>query len=224
MAGAIPFESLAPARQSDLLAALAAVETAEKPVIEAAFRALQDPSLRGTLRECLKQAGRVLLKAEGGWLSGYDDTIRGRLATEGVGVLSPSDRAVLTLVLIHSVAIPRAKGQISSGSWLHAEPVSRETLDTSKLTSRAIDAGLRRLHDAGILRNGPTRAQHQPSHQFLRLTEQTSQRVWENLMILAQPGSVMAEAIRRGRAQDQLPDAGYSAERSHLKSETGSPT
>lgn len=44
-----PLRDLPPARQADVLAALAAVETADAPVPRTAFRALADGTLRTTL-------------------------------------------------------------------------------------------------------------------------------------------------------------------------------
>jgi hypothetical protein len=106
---------LPPARQADVLAALGAVETADAPVPRSAFRALADGTLRSTLEDLLEAAGRVLLEVGDGFVSGYDDRVAERLVDHGVGVLPPDDRAVLTLVLLHTVAIPRARGTIPSG-------------------------------------------------------------------------------------------------------------
>src|SRR3954454_18749806 len=90
-------------RQADVLAALAAIETADVPVNPAGFRALADPTLRATLSRCLNEQGRILLKVGDRWLSGYDDDVAARLVIEGIGVLTPDDRAVLALVLLHTV-------------------------------------------------------------------------------------------------------------------------
>lgn len=201
MTAATPLHDLAPARQADVLAALAAVETASLPVPEASFRALQDPALRASLAQCLDEAGRVLLKVHGGWLSGYDDAIAAHLAAEGLGSLSQDERAVLALVMIHCVAVPRARGQISSESWLEAVPVPRSELEKSQMTNVRIRAALTRLKAAGILRQGP-KGTVRPSHQFLRLTPYMSRRLWENLMLVAQPDGVMASVIRRRRDRE----------------------
>lgn len=201
MTAGTPLHDLAPARQADVLAALAALETAAHPVQENTFLALQDPALRASLARCLDEAGRVLLKVDGGWLSGYDDDIAARLAAEGLGVLSLEDRAVLALVMIHCVAVPRARGRISSESWLDAIPVPRSELEKSQMSNARIGAALTRLRAAGILGQGP-KGTVRPSHQFLRLTPYMSRRLWENLMLVAQPESVMAAVIRRRRAND----------------------
>ena len=186
------------ARQADVLAALAAVETADEPVQPGGFRALLDPSLTAALRRCLADAGRILLRVDGGWLSGYDDTVAARLADEGAGVLRTDDRAVLALVLLHTVAIPRARGK-SGTSWTDAESTSKHELAKSKIPRKTIDASVSRLRDAGVLAYG---AKHRivPGPQFARLTEKASASLWEELVLVAQPHGVMAQVIRRRRA------------------------
>lgn len=195
----LPLAELPPARQADVLTALAAVETADRAVAPTGFRALLDPALRATLERCLAEQGRVLLRVEEGFLSGYDDRIGARLAVEGVGVLRPDDRAVLTLVLLHGVAIPRALGRLRSPAWSNAEPVTKVQLNRSQVPDSRISASVQRLRDAGILRYG---AKHRilPGPQFARLTPAVSAALWENLILLAQPHGVMAEVIRRRRA------------------------
>ena len=202
MTYATSLHDLAPARQAEVLAALAAVETAAQPVPETSFRALQDPALRATLEQCLGEAGRVLLRVPGGWLSGYDDMIAARVAAEGLGVLPEDDRAVLALVMIHSVAIPRSRGQLTGDSWVDSVPVARKELERSQLSNVRIGAALTRLRAAGILGQG-AKGTIRPSHQFLRLTPHVSRILWENLILLAEPGGVMAQVIRRRRQREQ---------------------
>jgi hypothetical protein len=195
---AIALIDLPAARQADVLAALAAVETADAPVSPVGFRALADPTLRATLGRCLAEQGRVLIKLGDRWLSGYADGIAARLAAEGIGVLPPDDRAVLTLVLLHAVAIPRAAGRIEGASWLDAEPVTTAELTRSKIPNARISAAVQRLRDAGILRYGAKR-RILPGPQLARLTPAASAALWEELVLLAQPRGVMADVIRRRR-------------------------
>jgi hypothetical protein len=195
-----PLRDLPPARQADVLAALAAVETADAPVPRTAFRALADGTLRTTLEDLLAEAGRVLLEVGDAFLSGYDDRVAERLAVEGVGILPPDDRAVLTLVLLHTVAIPRARGTIPPGTdWSVAQPVERERLKDSRLPDKLIDAALRRLRDASILRPGQ-RPPIAPGPQFARLTSAASASLFEELILLCEPDGALAESIRRRRA------------------------
>ena len=188
-----------PGQRADVLAALGAVEVAEAPVRAEDFRALAEPALRDTVDEVLRSTGRVLLRVGDGWLSGYDDTIADRLADEGLGLLAPTDRAVLTLVLLRTVAIPRAQGRIAEGDWTAAEPTTIDELAKSRhLTKLAIRGSVRRLRTAGILKPG-LRSLIVPGPQFLRLTETRSRRLWEDLILLCQPDGMAAEVIRRRR-------------------------
>ncbi len=190
-------------RQVDVLAALAAVETADQPVPPDGFRGLLDPALRATLDRCLRAQGRVLLKVGDGFLSGYEDDIGRQLAAEGAGVLPPDDRAVLALVLLHCVAIPRAAGRLRSDSWLDAEPVRKQDLVLSQVPESRVRGAVQRLRNAGILRYGARRS-ILPGPQFARLTPRVSAQLWENLILLAQPDGVMGDVIRRRRiARDE---------------------
>lgn len=193
-------QELPPARQADVLAALAAVETADAPVPMAAFRAFTDATLRPVLEDVLAEAGRVLRETRGGLLSGYDDHVAQQLAEEGIGVLPADDRAVLALVLLHTVAIPRAKGTIPSGSdWSVAEPVEREQLKDSRLPDTVLNPAIRRLRDAAILRPGH-RPPLAPGPQFARLTPAASTALFEGLVLLCEPDGALAESIQRRRS------------------------
>src|ERR1700683_2609896 len=134
-------DMLPPTRRADVLAAVCALECAGGPVPLTAFRALAEPTLREIVQEVLAAAGRVLVQAGTGFVSGYDDRIAERLAEEGTGILRRDDRAVLALVLLFSVAIPRAEGKIPpEASWTHARPVPRERLADTRLYATAIKA------------------------------------------------------------------------------------
>lgn len=183
-----------------VLSAVAAVEIADQPVSAASLRALLDPALREHVRECLRQAGRVLKEpTPGAYQSGYDDTIADRLVADGLGVLQQVDRAVLALVLLRSVAIPRARGRIGGTDWTEAVATSIDELAMNRsLTKERIRNSVRRLRTAGILRPG-LRPEIRPGPQFRRLTQARSTRIWEELMLLCQPNGLMAEIIRRRR-------------------------
>ncbi|MGK2954881.1 MAG: hypothetical protein ACSLFI_04325, partial [Solirubrobacterales bacterium] len=109
------------------------------------------------------------------WLSGYDDSIADQLAREGSGVLAPVDAAVLTLVLLHAVAIPAARGHSDTSDWSSDELSAPDVGDLTanrdrRLNERAVRASLRRLRDAGVLRAG-LRSKLLPGPQFRRLTD-----------------------------------------------------
>jgi len=189
---------LPPTRRADVLAAVCALECAGGPVPLTSFRALAEPALREIVQEVLAAAGRVLVQAGTGFVSGYDDRVAERLAEEGTGILRRDDRAVLALVLLFSVAIPRAEGKIPpEASWTHARPVPRERLADTRLYATAIKAALQRLQDAGIVRS--TNSGLVPGPQFDRLTPAVSAALFEELVLLAEPEGALAESIRRRR-------------------------
>jgi len=192
-------DALPQQRQADVLAALCALETDSRPVPTASYRALAEPALREVVREILATAGRVLVETGTGYTSGYDDGIADRLAEEGIGVLLPDDRAVLTLVLLFSVAIPRAEGKLApEAPWTRGHPVPRERLYGTKVPKGVVKAGLQRLQDAGITRNVGDSVRLGP--QFDRLTPAMSTTIFEELLLLADPQGPLADAIRRRRA------------------------
>lgn len=187
-----------------VLEATIALEESIDPVPESGFHALADPGLRAIIAQSLQGAGRTLVpKGERAWISGYDDEIADRLISDGIGVLAPVDSAVLTLVVIHAIAIPSTREGIAGGEWVddsfNAPDVRALAANRDRrLNERAIKASLRRLRDAGILRPG-SRAKLTPGPQFQRLTEQRSQTIWENLIIAASPQSGLARVIIRRR-------------------------
>lgn len=193
-------DALPTARQADILAAVCALESAHGPVATTAYRALAEPDLREAVRDLLSAAGRVLVPVGKGYTSGYDDQISARLADEGTGVLRPEDRAVLTLVLLLCVAIPRSEGKVPADApWTHAPPVTRERLVTNtRLNESVITPALQRLDDAGlIIRSG--KGGLKPGPQLDRLTPAMSAAIFEELVLLAEPEGILADSIRRRR-------------------------
>lgn len=194
------FDLSNPARRVDVLAAVRALDEAEVPLPRAAFRALGDETLRAVVEQTLTASGRVLIESPAGFISGYDDAVREALTTDGIGVLPEVDRAVLTLVLLWSVAIPRARGSIpAEADWTVAESVDPKTLATSTLPDSAIKGAIRRLRDAGVLAWGTNRWVV-PGPQFHRLTPQVQEDLFQDLVLLAEPDGLLAESIRRRRA------------------------
>jgi hypothetical protein len=195
----IGLDSLPQQRQADVLAALCALETDSRPVRAASYRALAEPALREVVRETLAAAGRVLVETGTGYTSGYDDGIADRLASEGIGVLSRDDRAVLTMVLLLSVAIPRAEGKLPpEAPWNRGHPVPRERLYDAQVPNGVVTAALRRLREAGITHEASGSVRAGP--QFDRLTTAMSTTIFEELLLLADPRGPLADAIRRRRA------------------------
>ncbi|MFF3669278.1 hypothetical protein [Microtetraspora malaysiensis] len=199
-------------RRAELVAAFMAVDHAAEPVHEARFAALRDPALRRTLAEMLARRGRTLIQRRDTWTSGYDDDVTARMASApGADTgrrpgLSEGERAVLTLVLVHSVAIPRADGLLSEDTWLSPYPVAVEELRRRTLLPIGeLESALRTLRQAGLLTqvkavSEETPGGYVPGPQFHRLTAAARRRLQEELILAAGPQTPLATAIRARRA------------------------
>ncbi|TYB42801.1 hypothetical protein [Actinomadura chibensis] len=199
-------------RRAELVAAYMAVEHAAEPVPEVRFAALREPALRRTVEEMLALSGRTLVRHEQTrWTSGYRDDIAAELAKDPECVPPVRERAVLTLVLIHSVAIPRAAGLLSDDTWLSPHPTPLDELRRrTQLPVGELDAALRRLRLAGLVSQVKAGADDAggfvPGPQFHRLTGAARRRLQEELILAAGPDSPLAAAIRarrRGREREQ---------------------
>jgi hypothetical protein len=187
-----------------LVAAWAALEYGSEPASEAALPALRDAALRHLLNQMLRQTGRTLIHAGAYlWTSGYRDDIAAELTANGWGILPPLERAALTLVLIHSVAIPRADGRLAGEDWQSPHPTTPTRL--RKLSQvhgqRRLSDALQWLRAAGLIR--PVRgadpetagASYVPGPTLRRLTPAARQRLQENLILAVGPDTALATAI-----------------------------
>ncbi|MEV7122844.1 hypothetical protein [Kitasatospora griseola] len=208
-------ETLSDREETLVLAAVAALETADDLVPADAFPALADDALRAAVASRLRAAGRTLIAREhrtiAGYTSGYDDTVARKLAADGIGLLPEADRAVLAIVLLRTVAIPRAGGKHQSTSWLSDGPgTSIAELyrnDDPEVTYGLLRPALRRLKARRLLRTG-YRGQILPGPALLRLTDAQSARLWEDLVLVTLPDSLYADVIRRRRErQDTAPQS-----------------
>ena len=207
--------------RDEVLAAFAAVEHSPEPVPEAQLLALRDATLRRSLDDLLHRVGRTLVSAGTAWTSGYRDDVAAELAQAGWHSLPATDRAVLVLVLIHSVAIPRTEGALSGDSWVDGTPTPIEELQRrTQLPRGELRQSLGRLRAAGLVRVVPARLRpgtvpqntaYLPGPQFHRLTETARRRLQEELILAAGPDTPLAAAIRRRRAPG--PDDGTDDER-----------
>jgi hypothetical protein len=198
-------------RRAELVAAFMAVEYAAEPVPEVGFPALREPAQRRVVEEMLALGGRTLIRTGTSWISGYRDDVARELAAEPDCVPPEEDRAVLTLVLVHSVAIPRAEGLLADDTWLSPHPAPVEELRRrSQLTVGELESALRRLRAAGLVahvRAGGTSGDqatettggYVPGPQFHRLTEAARRRLQEELILAAGPESPLAAAVRARR-------------------------
>lgn len=202
--GVVEFDDLLGAyderRRAELVAAFMVVEHAAEPVQEARFAALRDPALRRTLGEMLARRGRTLIQHRERWTTGYDD----EAASGSAPGLGESERAVLTLVLVHSVAIPRAEGLLPEDSWLSPHPTPVDELRRhTQLPIGELESALRTLRHAGLLtqvKAGEEAGGYVPGPQFHRLTPAARRRLQEELILAAGPDTPLAAAVRARRS------------------------
>nr|WP_246075510.1 hypothetical protein [Nonomuraea terrae] len=191
-------------RRAELVAAFMVVEHAAEPVQEVRLAALRDPALRHTLGEMLARRGRTLIQHRDRWISGYDDAVAAQALAAGGTRLGVSERAVLTLVLVHSVAIPRAEGLLPEDSWMSPHPTPVEELRRhTQLPIGELEAALRTLRHAGLLgqvKAGEEAGGYVPGPQFHRLTPAARRRLQEELILAAGPSTPLAAAVLARRS------------------------
>ncbi|MFI9262231.1 hypothetical protein ACIGT4_31705 [Streptomyces sioyaensis] len=201
---------------------IATLETARVPLPRASLPMLADPALRARVEAALGRCGRQLLQTEeGNWVTGFLDPVTDALVAEGVGTLGEVERAVLALVLLHTVALPRAKGRHRHSRWTgESHTVTLAVLASNrKITKTAISTALRRLKGAGLVAE-KTAGRYLPGPALDRLTAERSNLLWEDLVLVGRPDGHLAAAIRRRRQQDAHPareaDALDGSERGRL--------
>ncbi len=187
----------------EVLAGFSALENSAEPVPEALLPALRDATLRRSLELLLNQVGRTLVRpTPGHWTSGYRDDVTAELTADGWHPLDRIDRAILTLVLVHSVAIPRSEGALKmdqdADSWTSPHPTSPdEIFRHSHLPREETRTALGRLRAAGLVQLDRRRGTgYVPGPQFSRLTPTARRRLQEELILAAGPDTPLAAAIR----------------------------
>jgi hypothetical protein len=193
-------QDLSDRARDEVLAAFSAVQYAAHPVAEVQLAGLRDVTLRRHVARMLKLIGRTLVHVDGThWTAGYADDIAAALTAQGWQPLSVVDRAVLVLVLVHSVAIPRSEGILTGDSWKSARPTTVDELRTTKISGEDRRLALQRLRAAGLIQlsgdhsGGPS---YIPGPQLQRLTPAARRRLQDQLILAAAPASPIAEAIR----------------------------
>jgi hypothetical protein len=196
----VSLASLDQRSRDQVWAAWTAVETALHPVPARDYAALADPALREHLAALARRSGRVLVEGpRGSWLTGYDDGAADELARVGFGVLPTDDRAVLALVLIHTVCLHRAQTGTSAGGW-DAPGVPSAELEQYRPQYRSVIRGsLRRLAARGLVTRSPAGGVT-PGPALRRLTPAQSQMLWEDLVLAADRAGPLGASIRTRRA------------------------
>lgn len=196
--------------RDEILAAFAALEHGTAPVHESQALALRDATLRSTLGRLLHELGRTLVPVGPHlWTTGYRDDVAAELTGQGWQPLPTMDRAVLVLVLIHSVAIPRSQGTLDRDGWASTHPTAVEELNRySQLPRTEVRASLARLRAAGLVQLVPERgrgpgqgAAYLPGPQLQRLTPAARRRLQEDLVLAAGPETPLAAAVRARRTR-----------------------
>ena len=192
--------------REEVLAAYAALEHSAEPVGEVLLLALRDATLRSSLEQLLHGVGRTLVRVGNShWTSGYRDDVRRELTRDGWHPLERIDRAILTLVLVHSVAIPRSEGGLDTDTWTSPHPTAPdEIFRHSHLPREETRTALGRLRAAGLVQIDRRRGTgYVPGPQFYRLTPQARRRLQEELILAAGPDTPLAAAIRIRRLHQQ---------------------
>jgi DNA-binding transcriptional ArsR family regulator len=200
--------------RDDVLAAFAALEHGSHPVHESLLPALRDATLRAALQDLLHRLGRTLVAtAPHTWTSGYRDDVAAELTRDGRNPLGVVDRAVLVLVLIGSVAIPRSLGLLERDGWTSSHPTAIDEITRySQLPRTEVRAALARLRAAGLVQLVPERgrgpgqgAAYLPGSQLHRLTPAARRRLQEDLVLAAGPDTPLAAAVRARRRRTDPP-------------------
>lgn len=194
-------DQLSDKQREQVEAAYALLEHGSEPVHRQHLPALEDATARSCLERLLQRTGRTLVAVDGGlrWTSGYDDTVAAELTEAGWQPLAEIDRAVLTLVLVHSVAIPRSEEQLHADAWTSPFPTSAdEVLRRSKLPATEARQALSRLTVMGLIRLVRDGG-YVPGPQLLRLTPAARERLQDQLILAAAPNHPLASAIRERR-------------------------
>jgi hypothetical protein len=185
---------------------ICALEIAEGLVRRADLPMLADPAIRATVETTLARCGRTLISVGShSWITGYPTAVAKALTRNQVGTLQPTERAVLALVLLHTVAIPRARGVHLDDTWASTHPVQMDALIANRRIKRtAAIAALRGLRRAGFVVTAKAGG-YLPGPALLRLTPTQRNLLWEDLIVLGRPNGYMARRIREQRATDAYP-------------------
>jgi hypothetical protein len=182
-------------------AAVTALENAQGPVARSDLGMLADPAIRHATEVALVGCGRALiLTPEGSWTTGYPDPIARMLAREQAGTLGKEQRAVLALVLLRAVAIPRAQGRLDVAWTSSSHPVTLDELAANRHLSRTkISDALQGLRATGYIASTPSGG-YILGPAMARLSPAGVEALWEDLIVLARPNGYMAERIRTRRS------------------------
>jgi len=181
--------------EEELRATLRALECADAPLEPSGWPVLADPDARAELARRLAAGGRQLVAvrphdqdgAATGYATTWDDAVADDLLADGRQPLSTVDRAVLALVLLHSVIIPQAAGMLPPHGFTGGLPADAVALrkpgeDGHGIDVAGIEDALKRLRARSIITRD-----NRPGPAFARLSPGQQTRLWRNLFRFARP-------------------------------------
>lgn len=183
-----------------------ALEAAQGPLAPRNVTALADPETRTRVAQILAGLGRCLVRTPNGtWTTGYPDPVVEALASAGIGTLTRTERSVLALVLVHTVALPRAQGRHAHAEWNTTQhPVTVAELARNRsLTQTAIRQAVRSLRSAGMV-DTDGRGNYIPGSALQRMSPARVAALWEDLILAGRPDGHLARAIAERRAAGQI--------------------
>ncbi|MFH8293667.1 hypothetical protein [Streptomyces sp. NPDC018059] len=180
---------------------ITALETARGPLPPRDLPALQDPDIRADVQSALTGIGRTLIRTpQGTWTTGYPDTVAEALNAADIGTLTPAQRTVLAVILLHTVALPRAQGRHTHAQWDTTQHgVTQRQLGRNRALSKlTITSALRTLIAAGLV-DTTGQGTYVPGPCMQRLSETRITALWEDLIIAGRPQGHLARAIQQRR-------------------------
>ncbi len=179
--------------------AIGALEIADGLVPSGVFPALEDPALRKTGRHTPRGVRSNADQCRRRVDERYRDDVADALVELDIGVLAPEDRAVLVLILLRTVAIPRARGSRIGETWGTTDGAKGTSVDELALnrtiSKTQIKESVRNLSTHGLVDRH--RGLLFPGPALLRLTPARSTRLWEKP---AAPGRT-GQSLRRSDPQ-----------------------
>ncbi|MFF8990781.1 hypothetical protein ACF09H_12715 [Streptomyces sp. NPDC014983] len=193
--------------ENDAVDCVRALEAADAPLPARDWQQFEEPATRREAERLLAGIGRTLIEATAvsdsgrrevtGYISGWHPVVTPVLKAP-LGGLTATNLAALALVYLYDRLIPESGGAperrtIESRLRDHKGPDGRDCLK-----GRDIAEALSRLKALGLI---DSRNRIQESL-LQRLTPEQDQRLRENVLMLADPGSLVADELRRRRTNE----------------------
>jgi hypothetical protein len=184
---------LSPAEHDDLVRLAGLLDHAAEPLPATVLP--PEPRLRTALDAVLARRGRTIIAVPhegdvGQITTTVADDVADLLAAVGIGVLEPTERAVLALVLLHTVVAASP----APAYWSDAARVPIAQLKASAVPDRHVTDALARLRLRGLVDVSPS-AGVKPGPALNRLTARARSRVERDLVELVAGDDPMLRPI-----------------------------